>query len=42
MKLTNALGLRSAWVCIVVDLPPSIMMGKKKQSVNFKDKVGTF
>jgi hypothetical protein len=36
MKLVDALGLRSAWVRIVVDLPPLIMMGKKNKVLVLK------
>jgi hypothetical protein len=31
MKHANALESKSAWVCIVMDLPPLIMMGNKKK-----------
>jgi len=42
MKHANALELKSAWVNIVMDLPPLIMMGNNKQGVSFEDKVGPF
>jgi hypothetical protein len=42
MKHVDAPKLRNAWVHTVVDLPPLIMMGNKKQGVGFEDKVGTF
>jgi hypothetical protein len=42
MKHANALESKSAWVCIVVDLSPLIMMGNKKQGVGSKDKVRSF
>jgi hypothetical protein len=42
MKLVDALESRSVWVCIVMDLPPLIMMGNKKNGVSFENKVGPF
>jgi len=38
MKNANTLELRNAWVCEVMDLPPLIVMGNKKQGVSSKDK----
>jgi hypothetical protein len=42
MKHVDALEPKSEWVCIIMDLPPLIMMGNKKQGVGFEDKVGPF
>jgi hypothetical protein len=42
MKHANALKLRNAWVYMIVDLPPLIMMGNKKKGVGYRDKVGPF
>jgi hypothetical protein len=42
MKHGDALESRSVWVHTIVDLPPLIMMGNKKQDVGSKDKVGPF
>ncbi len=42
MKHANALESRNAWVHIVVDLSPLIVMGNKKQGACFEDKVGLF
>jgi hypothetical protein len=39
MKCANAPKSKNAWVHIVLDLPPWIMMGNKKQGVGFEDKV---
>jgi len=36
MKHANALELRNAWVYIIVDLPPLIMMGNKKKVLVMK------
>ncbi len=38
MKNANTLELKNAWVCEVMDLPPLIVMGNKKQGVSSKDK----
>jgi hypothetical protein len=42
LKHANVFESRSAWVHIVVDLPPLIVMGNKNQGVGFEDKVGPF
>jgi hypothetical protein len=42
MKHADAPKSRSAWVCTIVDLPPLIVMGNKKQDVGFENKVGPF
>jgi hypothetical protein len=42
MKHVDAPESRSAWVCVIVDLPPLIVMGNKKQSVGSKEKVRLF
>jgi hypothetical protein len=42
MKRVDAPKSKSAWVCKVLDLPPLIVMGNKKQDVGSKDKVGPF
>jgi hypothetical protein len=42
MKHVDAPESKSVWVCTVMDLPPLIMMGNKKQGVGFEDKVGLF
>jgi hypothetical protein len=42
MKHADAPESRSVWVCIVMDLPPLIMLGNKKQGVGFKNNVGSF
>jgi len=42
LKHVDAFELRSVWVRTIVDLPPLIMMGNKKQGAGFKDKVGLF
>jgi hypothetical protein len=43
---TNSLLMKHAdaltWVCKIVDLPPLIVMGNKKQDVSFEDKVEPF
>jgi hypothetical protein len=41
-KDENASKRRSVWVRTIVDLPPLIVMGNKKQGVSFEDKVGPF
>jgi len=38
MKHANTHESRNAWVCEVVDLPPLIVMGNKKQGVSSKEK----
>jgi len=40
MKHVDAPESKNAWVCIVMDLPPLIVMGNEKQVVGPKDKVG--
>jgi hypothetical protein len=42
MKHEDALESRTVWVRIVVDLPPLIMMGNKKQGASPKDNVKPF
>jgi hypothetical protein len=42
LKHANAFESKSVWVHIVVDLPPLIVMGNKKQGVGSEDKVGPF
>jgi hypothetical protein len=42
MKHVGALESKNAYVHIVMDLPPLIMMGNKKQGASFEDKVGPF
>jgi hypothetical protein len=42
MKHVDALEPRSDWVSMIMDLPPLIVMGNKKQGAGFEDKVGTF
>jgi len=42
MKHVDAPKSKNAWVHIVVDLTPLIMMGNKKQAVGFENKVRTF
>jgi hypothetical protein len=33
---------KSTWVHTIMDLPPLIVMGNKKQGVGFEDKKGPF
>jgi hypothetical protein len=40
MKHVDALESISVWVYTIVDLPPLIIVGNKKQGVGLKKKVG--
>ncbi len=42
MKHGDALELKSAWVHTIVDLPPLIVMGNKKQDVGSENKARLF
>jgi hypothetical protein len=42
MKHVNTLESKIVWVHTIMDLPPLIVMGNKKQGVSFEDKVGPF
>jgi hypothetical protein len=42
MKQVDAPKSKNVWVHTVVDLPPLIMMGNKKQGVGFENKLRTF
>jgi hypothetical protein len=42
LKHGDAFDSRSVWVRTVIDLPPLIMMGNKKQGAGSEDKVGPF
>ncbi len=42
LKHANAFESRSVWVHSVMDLPPLIVMGNKKQGVGSKNTVGPF
>ncbi len=42
MKHVNALESKNVWVHTIMDLPPLIVMGNRKQGVGYKDKVRSF
>jgi hypothetical protein len=42
MKHEDAPKSKSVWVHVIMDLPPLIVMGNKKQGACFEGKVGSF